>query len=237
LAVGLFITGTDTEIGKTVITAGLALALKQKGFRVKIMKPIQSGHRRDDLDGDGMKLKIWSRLSDPIEEMVLYSFLKPLAPSLAADLEGTTVDLSYISTSYQQMKKNTDFVLIEGAGGLLAPITRNEMVVDLIQRLKTPILIVGRNALGTVNHTLLTKKTAEQYGLCISGVILNETAQITQDVSISYNTSLIERFGQMDVFGNIPYLSPLTPERLEESFLKHVDIDRLLINIGKISHA
>ncbi|WP_028775756.1 dethiobiotin synthase [Shimazuella kribbensis] len=237
MAIGLFITATDTEVGKTVITAGLALALKKKGFQVKIMKPIQSGHSRDDPDGDGMKLKTWSHLSDPIDEIILYSFSQPVAPSLAADLEGETIDLTHISTIYQQIQKTADFVLIEGAGGLLTPVTRNEMIVDLIKRLKTPILIVARTSLGTVNHTLLTKKVAEQYDLPICGVILNEMEQVRQDPSIPYNQSLIEHFGQMEILGNIPHLPSLTSEKLEKSFLEHVDIEKVIQNIGKMPNA
>src|SRR5690554_795197 len=118
---GLFITATDTGVGKTVITAGLALSLQSAGFHVGVMKPVQSGHLREDPAGDGMLLKRWTKTPEPIEQIVIYDFSQPLAPYLASQKEGRTIELMPILHSFHQLQKKYDIVLVEGAGGLLTP--------------------------------------------------------------------------------------------------------------------
>ena len=220
---GLFVTATDTGVGKTVVTAGLALALAARGHSVGVAKPVQSGARADDPAGDAMLLKRWVGLAEAPGELAPASFAEPLAPLAAARLEGRTVDREQVVERVRALAARYELLLVEGAGGLMVPVGETWTVADLALDLGYPLLVVARPGLGTVNHTTLTVLVARQLGLDPAGVVLNG-----DDSSRSMNAALIERLAGVPVVGQTPWLNgELTGARLRDMALEHVDVEYL----------
>ncbi len=154
---GIFITGTDTGVGKTHVTAGLLTELRRRGISAAAFKPIACG------PGGRHDAKIYAAIMNheqPLNVINPVYLRHPLAPSVAARIERKRIDLRKILATYRYLAKNYDVVLVEGAGGLLVPIQKNYFVADLAKALKLPVLIVARLGLGTINHTLLTVREA-----------------------------------------------------------------------------
>ncbi len=229
---GLFVTATDTEVGKTVVTGGLAAAFKARGYRVGVVKPVQSGHAADHPDGDAMRLKRLAELPDAPEVIAPYAFHAPLAPWIAARLEGRIIDREKIQAHVRQMAEKVDICLVEGAGGLLVPLGADWTVADLARSLAFPLLIVARPHLGTVNHTVLTVKTARTYGLNPIGVVLNGYRSVETDPSVRDNPAMIESFGALPVLGKLPWLDELTPDGLKHAMEENCELNRLLCLLG-----
>jgi dethiobiotin synthetase len=206
-----FITGTDTAVGKTFIACGIVSALKRKGLSVGVMKPVETGcplKSEELLPEDALALKEASGADDPLDIINPYRFRLPLAPSVAARLEGNIIDFEKIEDSFITLKKAHDIVIIEGAGGLMTPLTDEKTMADLVFVLGVPLIIVAGSKLGVVNHVLLTVETAMALNLDVKGVILNhpEQFQKTKDVSREYNCEEIERFLEKPVLGVVPYM-------------------------------
>ncbi len=176
---GLFITGTDTEVGKTHVAAMIARSLKTAGHRVGVYKPAASGCRsvHGEIVSDDALL-LWEAVGRPatLQAVCPQRFLTPLAPHVAAARENRPLDRALLRDGLQVWAECSDVVLIEGAGGLLAPISSEDYVADLAWEFGYPLLIVARNALGTINHTLMTVQVAATYrgGLEVAGIVLNE---------------------------------------------------------------
>ncbi len=207
---GFFIAGTDTGVGKTVIAAGLASFYRQLGMRVGVMKPIESGCKRlkDGLyPQDALFLKKMSASSDELDQIVPYRLELPVTPSVAAEMEGIEIDLEKVKRIYQQLECNYDLMLVEGVGGLLAPLYKRLTSVDLVRLLGIPMIVVARNRLGTINHTLLTVEHARQCGLTLVGVIINN-CDPDPDVSSETNPGVIKQLSGLPLVGVIPYLPP-----------------------------
>ena len=166
----IIITGTDTGVGKTVITAALALSLKNTGLNVGVMKPLQSGSSLPGLtDIEFLRMVLGETSPDDC----VYSFEAPLSPHAAAALSGETIDIDRIKSAYGRIASARDVVLVEGAGGLLVPILEDYLMADLARNLSLPLLVVARPGLGTVNHTSLTIECARMRGLAVLGVVIN----------------------------------------------------------------
>lgn len=171
---GLFVTGTDTGVGKTLAAAALARFLAGRGVRTGVMKPVESGVADPDGLGDDGRLLCWAAGVEAQASLVSpYRFAEALAPSLAAELQGTTVDPDRLTGAARQLAEQCDFLIVEGAGGLLAPLARHLLVADLACRLGFPALIVCRAGLGTLNHTLLTLEAARKRKLPVAGLLIN----------------------------------------------------------------
>ncbi|MBN2910360.1 dethiobiotin synthase [Polycladomyces sp. WAk] len=221
---GIFVTATDTEVGKTVVTAGLALALREQGLRVGVMKPVQSGHLADDPEGDGGRLKRWTGVEAELEEIVPYSFSLPVAPWIAARSAGVAIDRAGLVERIRTMAERYDLLLVEGAGGLLVPVGPDWTMADLAVELGWPLVIVARPNLGTVNHTVLTLEAARNRGLRPLGVILNGYREGERVPSLEANPEMIEHFGEAPVLGRIPWMAePVTTETLRDTFTRAVD--------------
>jgi dethiobiotin synthetase len=175
---GLFITGTDTEVGKTYVAALLARTLRGAGLRVGVYKPAASGCRREgpELVSDDALL-LWEAAGRPgtLDQVCPQRFAAPLAPSVAAAAEGRCVDERLLHEGLSAWS-GCDVVLVEGAGGLFSPLSQRWLVADLALRLGYPLVVVARNALGTINHTLLTLHAAATYGtgLTVAAVVVND---------------------------------------------------------------
>lgn len=214
-----FVTGTDTSAGKTFVTAGIASAFKRKGLSVGVMKPVETGcplKSEELVPEDAALLKEASGATDALDMINPYRFRLPLAPSVAARLEGVVIDFEKIEQAFTALKKAHDIVLVEGAGGLMTPLTDEKTNADLAFVLGLPLIIVAGSKLGAVNHTLLTIEVAKAMLLNVKGVILNHTeaAHKSADISRDYNCEEIERFIDMPVLGVVPYMG-------KESVVEH----------------
>jgi dethiobiotin synthetase len=194
---GLFITGTDTGVGKTYVGALIVRALKAGGLRVGVYKPVASGCRRegDRLISDDAVL-MWQAAGEPgdLDRVCPQCFEAPIAPHLAARAEGKELDRKLLRSGLDYWTARSDIVLVEGAGGLLSPLGDKEYVADLAHDLGFPLVIVARNALGAINHTLLTLRAAQTFrgGLPVAGIILNHPNPPGNDSSIATNRREIE---------------------------------------------
>lgn len=229
---GLFVTGTDTGVGKTVVTAALAAALRAEGIDVGVSKPVQSGNLVGDPEGDACRLLDLSGVAGPPESINAYSFQAPLAPLVAARREGRPVDPARVLESVKKVASAHEGVLVEGAGGFTVPLSEGWTVADLAAALGLPVLIVARPGLGTVNHTTLTVTAVRAAGLRVAGVILNGFSPAT-DESRDTNAGLIAEFARVPVLGGTPMLDgPLTAGRLRAMINDSVDLGPLRAAIG-----
>ena len=175
-AKGIFITGTDTGVGKTVVSAVIARLLRERGIDVGVMKPVTSGCREvhGRLVSDDAELLCWAAGTDVCDrDTTPYLLREPLAPSMAAERDGVRIDFTAIKAAHDRLSARHDFVIVEGAGGLMVPLAGGLLMADLAAQLSLPLLVVTRPNLGTINHTLLTTFAARQMGLTVKGVVIN----------------------------------------------------------------
>jgi dethiobiotin synthetase len=205
---GLFITGTDTGVGKTHVAVAIVRRLRALGLRVGAYKPAVSGSE------PGPQGTVWSdveRLAAacdrafPAERICPQRFHAPLAPPAAARAEGRSVDRALLREGARWWRGEVDYLVVEGAGGLLAPIADDDLVADLARDLGFPLLIVARAGLGTINHTLLTVEAAQRRGLDVGGIVLNDALGAAPgDPSVRTNPQDLARHCQVPVLGNFP---------------------------------
>jgi len=169
---GLFVTGTDTGVGKTVVTCALARGLRAAGVDVGVMKPVETGVPAAGPE-DARALRDAGGVEDPIELICPLRFGLPAAPLVAARAEGREPSLAAIREAFAALAKRHALMLVEGAGGLLVPFDERTDMADLARALDLPVLIVARTALGTINHTRLTLEAADARGLDVLGVVLS----------------------------------------------------------------
>lgn len=208
---GIFITGTDTNVGKTVVTASLAFALKRQGIHLEIMKPVETGilHSGEDPQADGSRLQSVLSTHHPIPLVTPYSFSDPLAPLAASRHAHQPIDFTLIKDRFQKLSTTCDFLLVEGVGGVMVPLTEHQTIRDLISFLGLPCLVVSRPQLGGVNHTLLTVEALRSFGISITAIVLNFTrSPQTSDVEqqqIESTIQLIRELSGVPVVGPLPF--------------------------------
>jgi len=241
MALALLITGTDTEVGKTFVGAGLISAFTQMGFRVAPFKPVETGCLQDAgtlIPADARLLESASGTSAPLTVICPYRYSLPVAPWIAAEREHRPVELPVLDQCLDTLKKNHDLVLIETAGGLLVPITQDASFADLARRWKVPVLLVAGSRLGVLNQTLLTIRYLEGAGLRIAGCILNHpfgdhkhTALGEKQVpALETNLGALRRLVSCPVW-DVPFSGSVGAEELRASFAGIADtlISRLQI--------
>lgn len=189
----IVITGTDTGVGKTMVAAGLARALAKQGLAVKAIKPIESGcfgqNAKDRASEDGEILARASCQDQP--RRALLRLRTPLAPPVAADLEATTIDFVKLMAEVKSLSSPCDIVLVEGAGGALAPLSWEHNTVDMIRMLEAEAVVVAHNCLGTINHTLLTLRELATSGIKVRAVVLSGSRPV--DESTESNAETLRR--------------------------------------------
>jgi dethiobiotin synthetase len=202
---GLFVTGTDTGVGKTMVSVGLLRLAQQRGLRPVPFKPAETGCDPHPADARAL----WLAAGSPVAEtdVCLYSLRLPAAPAQAAAAEGITIDLQCICDHARTLAARGGLLLVEGAGGLLVPYSPGVTCLDIAARLELPLLVVARTALGTVNHTALTLREAHRSSLEVAGVILNRTtpAQAPHEPG---NADLIAELTGHRPLGTLPWLTP-----------------------------
>ncbi|MGO4532311.1 dethiobiotin synthase [Paenibacillus sp. 2TAF8] len=206
---GLFVTGTDTGVGKTVITGALVAALRAEGGNVGVWKPVQTGGLAGEGTTDAELLLKYTGMDSDAEDIASFTFEAPLAPMLAAKQTGLNITLQDILSAGESILHRYDSVFIEGAGGVAVPITKDALTTDLIAELQTPVLIVARSGLGTINHTLLTMEYLERRGISILGFILNDglSGELHLDPSVETNGRIIEHYSGIPCLGHFPELT------------------------------
>ncbi|MEP7175923.1 MAG: dethiobiotin synthase [Gemmatimonadales bacterium] len=214
------ITGTDTGVGKTWVGRALGRALSAAGRRVVAIKPVETGctDATAPLE-DGVLLAAATGQAEPVA--ALYRFAAPVAPALAAEAAGEVIDLDTLILKIEALADGAELVLIEGAGGLLAPITWEWTVVEVARALDASAIVVGSDRLGVINHAQLTLSALELAGLEVTGVVL--TAPETPDASTGTNAAAIERLGGPARIATVPRLDdPTTAGALVADILEWV---------------
>ncbi len=175
MARGIFITGTDTGVGKTIVAASLARLMKMNGINVGVMKPVTSGCRDDGgrLVSDDALLLCSAAGTVCTDDVAPFRLREPVAPADAARIDGVRINFAEIRAAYQRLAATYEYLIVEGAGGLMVPLAGGLLMADLARELALPLLVVARPALGTINHTVLTCFAAQQMGLPLAGVIVN----------------------------------------------------------------
>jgi len=204
----LFITGTDTGVGKTFVGCALAAALRARGLRVGVMKPVETGVVREP--EDALALRAAAGDPAPLDDVCPYRLRAPLAPAVAARLEGMTLDVERLIALVQRRARETDVLLVEGAGGLLVPVVGRVTWAELAARLALPLLIVAANKLGTVNHCALTARAAAAAGLSARGFVLSQPAAAT-DESAATNADTIAALTGLPVLATLAH-GPVPPD-------------------------
>lgn len=223
---GLFITGTDTGVGKTFVARGIASALRARGFRVGVMKPVETGcggavTRRP---ADALALRAAARSTLELDRVCPYQLDAPLAPYVAARLENIRIDPRAIVAAFRAIEPGHDVTVVEGAGGLLVPIAERYSMADLARDLALPLLVVVDSKLGAINHTLLTLEAAAARGLSVRGYVLNHASGA--DEAAATNASVLERCTATPCVGTIDWM-PSTEQDPGAVVGTAIDWDRL----------
>ncbi len=218
----LFVTGTDTGVGKTVITALLALLYQEAGVKVGLEKPVVTGAAAGNAGVLSADLAFLEKIVGPGEGPInSYSFAEAVSPHLAAAMAGVTIDLARIESDHAAVLSRCDAVLVEGAGGLLVPLNDEFFIADLAARLNLPLVIVSRPSLGTINHTLLTAAFARQRGLEVAGIVINDYPARPELAELD-NPGAIERFARVPVLAIVPHVDGLSVEDIKEGDIRTV---------------
>lgn len=198
-AFGLFVSGTDTGVGKTRVTAALARVAAAHGERVIAAKPVESGCV-EGLAADAEALRAVSNVALGADESCLYRFATPVAPLLAAELAGQSIDVLRLFAAMRALESRADWLLVEGAGGICVPLTESVSFLEWAGLLGYPVLVVARSQLGTINHTLLTLRVLQQAELPVAAVVLNRTVE-SAGPDEPHNRRLIELQTDVPLFG------------------------------------
>lgn len=235
---GLFITGTDTGVGKTVISASIAASLRRRGQRVGVCKPMATGCRRDReglVNEDAEALAHFADCRASLDVINPVRYVLPLAPAVAAEQAGEPIDFDAIARSLHVLDSTHDGLLVEGVGGLLVPIDDRDPRItglDLIKAVGYPVVVVTRATLGTLNHTAMTIKLLKQSGCRIAGLVINGfdadagREGHVADVSMQTNRAWLEKMNRVPTLAFVPKVADdrVQPHRglIDEAVLEAV---------------
>lgn len=218
---GVFVTGTDTNVGKTIVAAA-CMHRYRDATRLRYWKPVQTGIEQDD---DTATVR---KLGACLDEEILnvgVRLPRPLSPHLAAQLERERIEVRDLLRLVRQNSMDRGWV-IEGAGGVMVPLNETDLVIDLMEQLALPVIIAARSGLGTINHTLLTLNNVRSRGLQTAGVVMVGVADHN-------NRKAIEHYGEVAVLGEMPHFESLTSSILKRWAQAELDPDNLLEEIFK----
>jgi len=242
MAKGFFVTGTDTGVGKTIITAALIKAAHILGFKACGMKPIETGCKRAEnrrqqtanregnnslIPSDGTFLREITGTGESIDLITPIRFENPLAPLPASEIEDKPIDLDKIKTTYKELSNRYDIIIVEGIGGLLVPILRDYFVVDLARDFGLPLIIVSRPGIGAINHTMLSVRYAIKEGLTVAGIIINYCQPPEGTLAEDTNPEIIRRLSPVPVIGIFPYLKDLESRTIERGIVKSLNLETI----------
>jgi dethiobiotin synthetase len=230
---GLFVTGTDTGVGKTIATGVLAVCLRAHGLNAGVMKPIETGIGAGVLpDADWLMSVAPSAV--PLEMIAPYRLRAPAAPLIAAEAEDLLIDVQRIVSAYEALAARHDCMLIEGVGGVMVPLAPDLLVIDLIHQLRLPVLIVARSGLGSINHTLLTVECLKRRDIPIVGILFNNPTAPPGNADGHETIRMVLQWTGLRLIGELPYGHglPQTWDRERSRLIAHIDIQALLESVG-----
>jgi len=204
---GLFITGTDTGVGKTIVTAALAIVLRRRGLDAGVMKPVATGcvrSREGLVSEDAEFLAQAADAPESLDEIAPIRLAEPLAPTIAAARAGRPLDLNPMWAAWRRLSATHEIMLVEGIGGILCPVTPDAFIGDLAKGFGLPLVIVARATLGTINHTALTVEAARARGLEVAGIVINRYDRDREDVAQLTAPDEIQRATGATVLGLVP---------------------------------
>ena len=224
----LFITGTDTDVGKTYITAGLAIMLRKMGVDVGVMKPFAAGVvQKKGYKSEDVEILTKSAQTNDPENLVNPQFFPiPASPYTAWKKLKIKPKIPLILSGFKTVSNMHKMLLVEGMGGILTPILEDYYVTNLIKDMKIPTIIVTRSKVGTVNHTLMTVKMCEKYKIPIKGIIINNFDD--GGYPINQLRKDLEALTGVKVLGSIPFIDDMSDESLYKIFKKNIDMKSLL---------
>lgn len=234
----IFITGTDTNVGKTFITAGLAATMQSLGYSTSVYKPIQTGSISLNGFMKSPDLEFVKTIDPYIKTFSSYLLEKPVSPVIASEMEYKTIDRNYIKKDFDALIKEYDCTITEGTGGIMTPLAPNLLVSDLIKTLDSPVILVIKPDSGTVNNTLLTINHAQSKGIKIRGVIINNFPDNTKNIDIKTAPRLIEEYSDVKILGIVKSFrsaKSINPSDLITNILNGVDIESVFdVKIAKL---
>jgi|TARA_B110000467_G_scaffold46834_1_gene42817 dethiobiotin synthetase len=223
----IFITGTDTDVGKTYITAGLAITLRKMGTDIGVMKPFAAGipQKKGFKSEDVEILSNAAQVNDP--EILLNPQFFPISASPYTAWKKLKIKpkIPLILSSFKKLSKNHKMMLVEGMGGTMTPILKNYYIANLIKDMKIPTIIVTRSKVGTVNHTLMTVMMCQKYKIPIKGIIINN---FDDGYPINQLKKDLENLTGIKVLGSIPFINDMSDKSLYRIFKKNIDMKLLL---------
>jgi dethiobiotin synthetase len=224
----LFITGTDTDVGKTYVAAGLAVTLRKMGIDVGVMKPFAAGFaQKTGFKSEDVEiLSNAAQVNDP--EMLLNPQFFPIAASPYTALKNLKIkpNVELIIDRFKKLSKLHSMILVEGMGGIMTPILQNYFVTDLIKDMKLPTLIVTRTKIGTINHTIMTCKMCEKYKIPIKGIVINNFDN--DGYRVKELKRDLENLTNVQILGSIPFIDDMSDTSLYRVFKKNINFKFLL---------
>ena len=226
---GILITGTDTGVGKTYFTCGLAALLRSNGYQVGVMKPAETGCVEKDgqlFPDDAWRLKAASGCAEPIDRICPYRLPEPLAPSIAAERAGVKIDIDHLLAVCSDICAKHDITLVEGAGGLMVPMVASFTYADFARVAKLPIIVVAANKLGVINHLLLTLEHACCKGLRTLGYVLNQSLR-EPSLAAETNREVLQNLTGVPCLGELPFMNEPVFDHREtvERFQTELDLE------------
>ncbi len=227
---GIFIIGTDTDVGKTFVTAGLIYKLKENGYNAIAFKPIQSGGILSDdkkalIPPDIKYIKEICDIEDEYSHMNTYCLKEEVSPHLAAIIENKNISKEKIINHYKSLLANYDYVIVEGAGGIVVPLIDNDyFIYDLIKDLNLDVLIVAKAGVGTINHTTLTAEFLKQKNIKSKGIVIN---QYNDKFYEKDNIKVISKLTKLDIVHKIKNIEKPTVENIKSEY-RNLDLGKIL---------
>lgn len=232
---GFFITGTDTGVGKTVVSAAIIRLLRSIGIAAAAMKPVETGCKSEGgslLPEDAIFLKRIAGMDEAADIVAPYRYKSPLAPLAAAETDATPLpDLDVIKKLFEYLSGKYEAVVVEGAGGLMVPLTERYYMLDLAAELGLPLIVVSRPGLGMINHSLLTIKCALNAGLDVGGLVINYSSLPENSLAEKTNPELVQRLSPVPLMGIFPYLAEINEEAIDAAVQNCLDAEILKRNL------
>ena len=223
----IFITGTDTDVGKTYITAGLAVTLRKMGVDIGVMKPFAAGNaQKNGFKSEDVEILSKAAQVNDSENLVNPQFFPiPASPYTAWKKLKIKPKIPTILKSFKKLSNLHEMLLIEGMGGVMTPILKDYYITNLIKEMKIPTIIVTRSKVGTVNHTIMTVKFCEKFKIPIKGIIINN---FDKGYPVKQLKKDLEGLTGVKVLGSIPFLKNLSDTSLYRTFKKNIDMKTIL---------
>lgn len=236
----IFITGTGSNVGKTFITAGIAATMQSLGYSTCVYKPVQTGASKKNGFGQSQDLLFVKNIDPYIEIHSSYVLKDQTQPVIAAEAEGVLIDKNFIKKRYDLVAKDHDCLIVEGTGGIMTPLAPDFLVSDMIKTLDLPVVVVVKPEAGMINQTLLTINHAENKGIKVRGVIINNFSQDSaEDVEVKSAFRLIEEYSDakiLGVIGSFKKPNRISPSGLITEIINGIDIEGVFdVKIEKLA--